>query len=80
MTADGYCLSAFLCYEKKKPKYVNNTDCISRPYKRLEYFDNSCRTVLTIVPILLALTAEGIGDDIYAGLSVLESPKPEESF
>jgi hypothetical protein len=42
------------------------------------YFDNSCRSVLTIVPILLALTAEGIGDDIYAGLSVLESRKQEE--
>jgi len=63
---------------KRKIKNVNNTDCISRPYKRLEYYGNSCRTILTIVPILLALTAEGIGDDIYDGLSVLESPKPEE--
>lgn len=78
MTAVGQCLSVFICYEKKKQKYVSNTDFISRPYKRLEYFVNSCRTVLTIVPILLALTAEGIGDDIYAGLSVLESPKQED--
>jgi hypothetical protein len=44
----------------------------------VEYFDNFYRTVLTIVLILLAITAESIGDDIYAGLSVLESPKPEE--
>jgi hypothetical protein len=32
---------------------------------------------LTIVPVLLTLTAEDLGDDFYDGLSVLESPKPE---
>jgi len=73
----GSGLSAFICYEKKNPKYVNNTDCISQPYKRSEYFDNSYRIVLTIVPILLALTVEGMRDDICIDLFVRESPKVE---
>jgi len=71
------CLSAFICYEKKNPKYVNNTDCVSQPYKRSEYVDNSYHIVLTIVPILLALAVEGMRDDIYIGLFMRESTKVE---
>jgi len=59
----GSGLSAFICYEKKNPKYVNNTDCISQPYKRSEYFDNSYRI--------------GMRDDICIDLFVRESPKVE---
>ena len=73
----GSGLSAFICYEKKNPKYVNNTDCVSQPYKRSEYFDNSNDIVLTIVPILLALTVEGMRDDIYIGLFVRIRPKAD---
>jgi hypothetical protein len=67
-----------MCNEKKKPKYVNNINYAAQPYKKLEYFDKSCCIVLTIVPVLQALTLEGIGNDIYVDLLMLKTAKRQE--
>ena len=58
MIVNDKCLSAFAWYEKKKQKYVNDVDWWIQPYKRSEYYDKLYCIVLTIVPILLTLTAE----------------------
>ncbi len=67
-----------MCREKKKPKYANNINHTSQPYKKLEYFDKSCCIALTIVPVLQALTLEGIGNDIYVDLLMLKTAKRQE--
>jgi len=63
-------LSAFTCDEKKNQKYVHDTNAVSVPRGASEWSDSFCRIVLTIVPVLLALAAEGVGNDICTVLFV----------